>query len=201
MSRALLLAVRFHEGRYHGVGDWPPAPARLFQALAAGAARGAAIPSRARAALEWLERLPPPVIAAPRGVPGQDHTAFVPNNDLDAELAKGQDPDLTAAVAAIRVGKRIRPFLFDVETPFLYCWRAAEAGEDARALCELATALYRLGRGVDVAWAEAVALDADEAEKRMSAHPGVLYTPSAGTGAETNLLCPRDGSMDAQTTL
>ena len=197
MSQALLLAVRFHEGRYHGVGDWPPAPARVFQALAAGAARGAAIPSRARAALEWLERLPPPVIAAPRGVPGQDRTAFVPNNDLDAELAKGQDPELTAAVAAIRVGKRIRPFLFDVETPFLYCWRAAEAGEDARALCELATGLYRLGRGVDVAWAEAVALDADEAEKRMSAHPGILYTPSAGTGAETNLLCPRDGSMDS----
>ena len=37
MERALLVAIRFHEGRYHGAGGWPPAPARLFQALMAGA--------------------------------------------------------------------------------------------------------------------------------------------------------------------
>ena len=48
MSRALLLAVRFYEGRYHGHADrfrgaegWPPSPDRLFQALVAAAARGA----------------------------------------------------------------------------------------------------------------------------------------------------------------
>jgi CRISPR-associated protein Csb1 len=38
MPGVLLIAVHFHDGRYHGAGDWPPAPARLFQALVAGAA-------------------------------------------------------------------------------------------------------------------------------------------------------------------
>ena len=55
----LLICVRFHEGRYHGVGDWPPAPARLFQALVAGAARGGMLGDEDAAALRWLEELNP----------------------------------------------------------------------------------------------------------------------------------------------
>ena len=50
MPQSLLIAVRFHEGRYHGQADgfdgdhgWPPSPGRLFQALVAGAARGATL--------------------------------------------------------------------------------------------------------------------------------------------------------------
>jgi len=39
----LVICVRFHQGRYHGRpqggADWPPSPARLFQALVAGAIR------------------------------------------------------------------------------------------------------------------------------------------------------------------
>ncbi|WP_409194161.1 type I-U CRISPR-associated protein Csb2, partial [Accumulibacter sp.] len=41
MPRALLIAVRFHDGRFHGRPEWPPSPARLFQALVAAAATGA----------------------------------------------------------------------------------------------------------------------------------------------------------------
>jgi len=40
MSNALLISIRLHDGRYHGTGDGPPAPARLFQALVAGAGIG-----------------------------------------------------------------------------------------------------------------------------------------------------------------
>ena len=40
MPRTLRLSVHFHDGRYHGTGPWPPAPARLFQALVAAAAVG-----------------------------------------------------------------------------------------------------------------------------------------------------------------
>ena len=39
-AHALLIEVRLPGGRYHGVGDWPPAPFRLFQALVAGAYGG-----------------------------------------------------------------------------------------------------------------------------------------------------------------
>src|SRR5690242_15890052 len=84
MSRALLLTLRFHDGRYHGSGDWPPAPARLFQALVSAAAQGKNIPKEERNALLWLECLLPPKIVIPRGwYKGRSYTNFVPNNDLD----------------------------------------------------------------------------------------------------------------------
>ena len=198
MANTLLVTVRFHEGRYHGLdnrkaGEWPPAPARLFQALMAGAARGARVPGEVRAALDWLETLPPPVIAAPRGVYGQAFTSYVPNNDLDAELSKGKAPDLDKAVAAIRVGKRIRPILFDAETPILYCWRLGDGDGQAAALCAAANGLHQLGRGIDMAWAEAVVIDSGEAEQRFSSHGGIVYRPAGGGSSDRELLCPRPG--------
>ncbi len=90
MTRALLLSVRFHDRRYHGADDWPPAPARLFQALISGAARGGALARSDREALAWLETLDAPVIAAPTTHAGQGFRNYVPNNDLDAV---GGDPE------------------------------------------------------------------------------------------------------------
>ena len=198
MKHALLVTVRFHEGRYHGLdsrkaGEWPPAPARLFQALMAGAARGVMVPDRVRAALDWLETLPPPIIAAPRGIPGKAFTSYVPNNDLDAELSKGKTPVLEKAVAAIRVGKRFQPILFDAETPILYCWPFGDGDGQAKALCDAANWLYQLGRGIDMAWAEAAVIDSDEAEQRLSSHGGLVYRPSGGGHSDRELLCPRPG--------
>ena len=194
MTQALLVTVRFYEGRYYGAGDWPPAPARLFQALLAGAARGATVPAAVEEALDWLETLPPPAIAAPRGITGQGYTAFVPNNDLDAELSKRETPRLDDAVAAIRVGKRIRPILFDDDTPLLYRWSLGKADERAALLCKATAGLYRLGRGVDMAWAEAAVIDAEEAEERLFLHGGIVYRPTNGESSGLDLLCPRQGS-------
>jgi len=194
MARALLIAVRFHEGRYHGAGGWPPAPARLFQALMAGAARGAEVPAAARDALDWLERLPPPVIAAPRGEPGQGYTAFVPNNDLDVALTGRQAPRIENAVASIRVGKTVRPTLFDASAPLLYCWHFDGDETPAAALCETAKQLYQLGRGVDAAWADAAVLEADMAKQRLSGHCGIVYHPTGGSGSGIRLLCPQPGT-------
>jgi CRISPR-associated protein Csb2 len=84
MSQFLLLSVRFHDGRYHGEPEWPPAPARLFQALVAGAAKGRRLSEGDRTALAWLETLSPPVIAAPAMRSGRRITNYVPNNDLDS---------------------------------------------------------------------------------------------------------------------
>ncbi len=198
MERALLIAVRFHEGRYHGAGGWPPAPARLFQAIMAGAAKGATVPDDACATLEWLERLPPPMIAAPRGAPGHGYTSFVPNNDLDAALTGKKASDLEGAVASIRSGKTIRPILFDAAAPVLYCWFFDGTDFRATALCKLAEYLYQLGRGVDMAWASATVLDADEARERLSAHGGIVYRPSTGDhlhgSTDRALLCPQLGT-------
>ena len=194
MARALLISVRFHEGRYHGAGGWPPAPARLFQALLAGAARGAEVPAAAREALDWLERLPPPVIAAPRGAPGQGHTVFVPNNDLDAALSGREAPGIADAVASVRVGKTVRPTLFDAAAPLLYCWHFGGDATPAVALCEAAGQLYQFGRGIDAAWADAAVLDADAAKRRLSGNGGIVYRPAAGGRSGTRLLCPQPGT-------
>ena len=202
MQRALLVTVRLYEGRYHGLDErhaceWPPAPARLFQALLSGAARGATVPAAAQAALDWLQTLPPPVIAAPRGIPGQACLNYVPNNDLDAVLPGRRFED---AVARTRVGKRIRPTLFDAAAPVLYCWSVSH-GDDghAPALCAAADEIYQLGRGVDMAWAEAVVVDFEDAERRLSGHGGIVYRPSGdGTGSHY-LLCPRPGLRQSLT--
>ena len=199
MKQALLVGVRFHEGRYHGVDGWPPAPARLFQALMAGAARGAAVSDTARRAFDWLERRSPPVIAAPRTLRGQNYTAFVPNNDLDAMLETAKGSTLEKAVAAVRVGKHIRPILFDATTPLLYCWVVDAAGKETAALCEIAKRLHRLGWGVDMAWAEAAVVDEKEAEERIARHAGIVYRPSCAAAGGLDMLCPRPGSTRSLT--
>ncbi|HEY5208487.1 MAG TPA: type I-U CRISPR-associated protein Csb2 [Stellaceae bacterium] len=191
MPGTLLVSVRFHDGRYHGVGDWPPAPARLFQALVAGAARGDALGASERAALSWLETLAPPVIAAPTARDGQGFKNFVPNNDLDAV---GGDP---RRIGEIRAPKAIKPHLFDAAAPFLYAWHDAvdDAGADhARGICSIADRLYQLGRGVDMAWARAEIVEAAEIEPRLAQAGGAVFRPHQG-GAGKSLLCPQKGSL------
>ena len=178
MPQSLLIAVRFHEGRYHGQGDrfddedgWPPSPGRLFQALVAGAARGATLRAQDRRALEWLERLDPPRIAAPAIRRGRAVRRFVPNNDLDSV---GGDP---ARVGEIRAGKQWRPCFFDPEVPVLFAWRFESGAVEAARVCSIATRLYQLGRGIDMAWASGRVLDEEETEAALASHPGGLRTP------------------------
>ena len=178
MQQSLLIAVRFHEGRYHGQADrfgdddgWPPSPGRLFQALVAGAARGATLHTEDRRALEWLEGLATPRIAAPAVRCGRAVRRFVPNNDLDSV---GGDP---ARIGEIRVGKQWRPCYFDPEIPVLFVWRFEWGAAEAAHVCSIATRLYQLGRGIDMAWAFGRVLNEHEAEAALMSHPGVLRTP------------------------
>jgi CRISPR-associated protein Csb2 len=190
MHRALLIAVRFHDGRYYGAGDWPPAPARLFQALVAGAARGATLTDEDRRALCWLEQQNPPVIAAPAGRAGQSFKLYVPNNDLDAVGG-----DLRRIAEVRGATKRIRPRLFDESVPLLYAWQF-DAGDESLAndIVRLADQLYQLGRGVDMAWATAEILEPDDLEARLSAYPGAIHRPGRVGGALA-LDCPISGSL------
>ena len=193
MPRTLLVSVRFHDGRYHGTGDWPPAPARLFQALVAGAARGEALAEEDRLSLRWLEGLEPPLIAAPAVRAGQPVVNYVPNNDLDAV---GGDP---RRIGEIRAPKQIRPHLFDAADAFLYVWNfeAVDGVEGhAQTLTAIAERLYQLGRGVDMAWAWAEIVEEDEAAARLARHGGALYRPGS-RGKGKTLLCPQHGSLES----
>lgn len=200
---ALLIEVHLSTGRYHGAGDWPPAPFRLFQALVAGAYGGRwAGEERAGkdAAFRWLESLPPPLIAAPAYRPGRAVMQYVPNNDLDA---KGGD---TRRTSEIRAPKRRQPMLLEPPSPgagcpILYVWPIAgdDAGEGGPAarIAALAARLHTLGHGIDAAYANAELADWPTAEARLAAHGGAVFRPSGGQVGPGDPQCPVPGSLDS----
>ncbi|MDW8262700.1 MAG: type I-U CRISPR-associated protein Csb2, partial [Phycisphaerales bacterium] len=191
---SLVISVRLHDGRYHGVGDWPPCPARLFQALVAGVGLQGPLQERHRHALEWLEGLPAPVIAAPRAWQSRrSFRMYVPNNDSDAI---GGDP---ARMSLIRTAtKAVRPWFFDAAVPFLYAWQFPRGPEEEHAttICCLAERLYQLGRGWDMAWAWGEVMDEAEMEGLLSRYPGEVFRPSEGT-SPTVLAAPCAGSLES----
>jgi CRISPR-associated protein Csb2 len=194
LSRTLLITVRLLKGRYHGVGDWPPTPFRLFQALVAGAYGGRwraepeSMQQQKDAAFAWLERLDPPHMAAPAKLEARATTYFVPNNDLDAV---GGDP---ARIAEIRVGKTERPLMFAADVPFLYAWPFDGGHAQAQQICGLAERLHTLGRGVDPAFAVAEIVHWDEAETRLRRHGGAVARPTRADGRDP-VPCPMTGSL------
>lgn len=195
-ERLLVVEIRFHDGRYHGQDrgqpEWPPSPARLFQALVAGGARGGQLEEDAEAALRWLEAQPPPLVVAPRMRLGKEVTFFVPNNDLDG---RGGDP---SEVAGIRTAKRVRPSLFDVEEPFLYGWPLADGEVHLPALTTLAESLYQLGRGVDLAWARVHQIDRVSFDDLVAGRSGAPFRPTPGAAApQRRLLVPVAGTLES----
>jgi CRISPR-associated protein Csb2 len=192
-ARFLTISVRVHNGRFHGMSDrdtdeWPPSPARLFQALVAAAGRGTTISDRNREALRWLERLDAPMVGAPRMQRGQSVELFVPDNDLDAVQGN------PARTAEIRSPKRYLPKLFDPEHPFLYIWRFDAEVPQASEICRISLGLYQFGRGIDPAWAQA-RIDHEHAHSlSIDTYPGILYLPSARGGGDP-LACPTLGSL------
>lgn len=176
MSAHLIIEVRFLDGRFHGrdgggAGDWPPAPARLFQALVAAAATGRTIPKEHAEALLRLEALDPPVIIAPNGRTKAGPTFYVPGNDLDAVDG---DPD---RVAKIRVQKTTSVTLFDPALPLQYIFE----GEPHDALQAVVERLYRLGTGHDHAFATLIRADPPEVERRLLENAANVFHPAKGS--------------------
>lgn len=147
---ALSITIRFLDARFHG-SEWPPSPARLFQALLAGARTGAAglqWSSPHQQALEWIESLSaaPSIFACPVRK-GQRYQSFVPNNSV-------KDGALT------KTGKTLAPTLLHRQKPdapdLIYRWplpEIASAAPHAAALDEIAARLLALGWGLDLATA------------------------------------------------
>ncbi|WP_165363734.1 type I-G CRISPR-associated protein Csb2, partial [Rhodoplanes serenus] len=175
MSRFLLFEIRLHDARWHGADEWPPSPFRLFQALVAAAARGAAIGPAEQAALEALERAPAPIVAVPRSRPGQAVKLYVPNNDLDTV---GGDP---ARIGSIRAPKRVQPMLFEAPGVFLVAWPVEGLAETELAtIGRIAARLYQFGRGVDMAFARAEVVSVETLEERLARHAGPVHRPRGG---------------------
>ncbi len=195
MSCAILaISIRLHDGRYHGEGDWPPSPARLFQALVAGAGLAGPLEACHVEALTWLEKCESPVIACPQMVNGGKVSTFVPNNDLDI---KGGD---LSRIAEIRTAEKItRPRIFNGRIPFIYAWpfvKDEQGDRRARVVCDLAERLYQFGRGVDMAWAWGQIIDNESFETILAEYSGGIYRPSGG-GRGKKLACPKPRSLDS----
>lgn len=199
MVRHLVFRVRFHEdgqgtARFHGMTqggpEWPPSPARLFQALVAGLARGGELPEPAIQALKWLESLPSPLVASPARKQGQKISLFVPNNDADS-LPDPRD------VSSIRTKKTIHPSLFSADAELLYAWSFREGEAYADFLVSAAHEIYQLGRGVDPAWAEGEVMEAEELDERLDRYRGLILEPQVSGARETVLACPVSGSLSS----
>lgn len=83
-----VIEVSFLTGRYSATAhhdrrepEWPPHGARLFSAMVAAWADSDPPEDVERAALEWLEAQPPPLITAPEAVRRRVVSHFVPIND------------------------------------------------------------------------------------------------------------------------
>ncbi|MEZ4322854.1 MAG: type I-U CRISPR-associated protein Csb2 [Myxococcota bacterium] len=182
----MVVRVYLHEPRFHGRPEWPPAPARLFQAFVAGLGHHCCEP-RFAAALEWLERQRPPTIVVPPSTAGQSVTLFVPHNDLDS---KGGDP---SRVPEIRVGKTVEPRLLESNAPLLYVYRV-EGGVPPE-MTEITERLYQFGRGTDPAWAQLETFVERPLEDFLASENGEVHHPSPG--GRTALACPRPGTFSS----
>lgn len=139
--------------------EWPPHPGRLFSALVNAAYEtfsddGLVLPTSIRDALEWLEALAPPAIAASEGQRRGVVTVFVPGNDAQApELKKDKSPsaaqiDEAMAVLPERRGKQSRFFPATIpDSPLVhFIWEKSPDVERHRSALEsLASAVVYLG--------------------------------------------------------
>jgi CRISPR-associated protein Csb2 len=189
--RHLLVEVLFHEGLYHGEPEWPPSPARVFQALLAGAARGRELQPEHVSALRTLERAAPPVVGGPIARRCPQHTMYMPNNDLDAEAGN------PARVEKIRAKKVYRPRVFDASIPVAYLWAFPDRPPDAAGLESLATDLHQLGRGIDQAWARARWLDDEERSAYEAGYPGRWHRPAEKSEDGERHPVPTSGTTDS----
>lgn len=142
--------VTFIAGQFHGA-EWPPSPARLFQALVAATHRGAHglfQPHVRDQALEWLESCPAPTIFAIATESARELiTSFVPNND------DGESKDFREHV---KTAKSLRVHPLPPDCRVTYQWKFVdEAGSayHADAVSAMASLVTYLGRTVDLVYA------------------------------------------------
>ena len=184
MSTQFGVAVTFLTRYYHGE-EWPPSPARLYQALVAGVMTcgyrehaGIVEP-----ALRWLEAQNPPVIRACEVEDWSAYRIAVPNNDMDvvaADWSRGRFAD----PALLRTMKTVRPKALPSKGPHVqYVWQvdSADAARMAEPLRTAAHCLHTLGWGVDMAFADVADYGESAASYEPAARGKQLAVPMAGT--------------------
>lgn len=192
MDQYLCIAATFLSGRYHG-REWPPSPARLFQALVAGARTG-------RYGRHWpilepvlqaLERLPAPEVLARASQELPAYRIAVPNNDSDKaarEWGAGRPFD----AASLRTLKTVSPRELSQSSgkPHVYyVWRSSDGSVSPRDLRQLASCLHTFGWGIDMAYADSLSLNENE-KQALTGAPEYCHHVPANTGKLQHVPAP-----------
>lgn len=163
--------------------EWPPHPDRVFQALvAAWGASGRGL--EGQAALEWLERLAPPEVAAPEAVSVSGaEKVYVPVNDLEAGRARKYGNKLVGLLPSRRPRKeRYFPSVVVEDAICALRWPDSEPGEHRDPLEQLCAQVTNIGhsRSVVRAWV-------------CDDPPAATWIPTASGRRDTNLRVPVPG--------
>ena len=198
-----LLAPEFHGRLDGGHPEWPPSPLRAFQSLVAAASarryRDGDV-ERARAALTWLERQPPPTVVAPAATAGSGYRISVPNNAMDIVArawVRGNTSNVgDANPATHRTMKMVRATSLRGGDTVHYVWSLVDPLEDdaPRSLDTLATiarSVMALGWGIDMAIGHSSTITGEQADALI----GERWTPAA-TATGTGLRVPMRGTLD-----
>ncbi len=147
------LRVSFPSGRYYAaraedpaMPEWPPHPSRIFSALVAAAYRSIpGMTAERRAALEWFEGLPPPVIAAPAADLTAAPISYVPPGDIVKSKGKKGEEIYEHGVHRWRQPRHFPSAIILGDPVVDYGW-AAEATESLLAvLADIAAGVTHVG--------------------------------------------------------
>ena len=163
MTRHLVLSFRFLAPWFHGRGDegvpeWPPSPLRAFQAVVAAAGRAGSL-AWTRAALEWLEQLPPPKVLAPEAVVSKSgYRLSVPHNAMDLvarQWAKGGE----GSASEHRTMKNVLPHRLPEEAAVHYVWSIDAGASIDPSLFAAVRGVVALGWGTDLVVGDGAVLE------------------------------------------
>ena len=200
MEQYLCIAATFLADRYHGQ-EWPPCPARLFQALLAGACTGLYRQHwhRVEPALRNLECQPAPEMVARSPLTTSSYSIAVPNNDSDKagrEWAAGREFD----PGKLRTMKTISPRRFhaanEIDAHVYYVWPLSES-LSVETVRQLTSFLHTFGWGIDMAYADSFVLTGQD-RQALTARKGYSHYRPAEKGALQNV--PAPGYLDDLTT-
>src|SRR5438045_4338401 len=135
------------DGGYHGE-EWPPSPARLFQALIATRQFALLHTDKADDALRWLESLAPPsILTAFARRSGQRLLTYVPNNDNYLPHVRHKK-----GLGHVLAEKRLAAWAITGDRAVTYRWTfpaSPDAERHAQVISAMTPLVSYLGRTVD----------------------------------------------------
>ena len=134
--------------------EWPPHPDRVFMALAAAWFETGEDPSEGRA-LEWLETLCPPSIAASDYKARSSVVSYVPVNDDSSPVNKRKRPWKAQQEGSLPIGRNRQPRGFPVAIPYnpvvYMIWQSEQLDTRRNALESLTAKVTHIGHSASLA--------------------------------------------------